>query len=699
MAQTTVALELSTRPRVGSLLWRAWREPITKGRSLDPTIDVRSPEPIDQVHVSNDTSDYMWYSAEISFATSGKRTLELSTGVANAFLVFLDGTFVGADADYSHTGMHGATRMDPRANLSFPIKSAAGKHRLDLLSVSMGLNNWLGVEDNWKGLLAPNGKLQFVESGTGTLQDITRPAAGWLMQPRLQGERLRLPDGKHAQPVAWTPAGPSTVNQSMTWLQAEFSTPPGASALVLDAGGLGRGHAYVNGFDIGRYYLITGTPCSQCKCGGRDSCCDKSRCGKPSQQVYHIPPDVLKPVGGEANTITLIEELGATDLSSVHVRRWNASEALLDVRVARAKTDDDVAYCDVDDFGAVADDGLSDTDAIRVALKACGGPGGGEIVLKGPGVYESAPMNLTSNQVLHVGTGAILRAPMVNKTGHCYDNHAPCPYAVMDRFPSYQMSRSGFGCRLGPFIGAFRQHNITITGGGTIDGNGQWFWEPAQMAGLKIERPRLVELQFVQRLRIGPIVLRNSPYWTLHPIYCNDVVIRDILITADDGKGGWGYNTDGIDPDSCKNVLIENYVYSAGDDAIAVKSGWNYAGYTFNMSSENITARNCSSNGRGGYTIGSEMSGGVRNVTFEDSTSTGIAGIRISSQPGRGLCKGRHISTAALRVEGKGIWEPASRKQADIESDDGPLQHSATLALPLPRESGLPPRQQEHERC
>ena len=87
---------------------------------------------------------------------------------------------------------------------------------------------------------------------------------------------------------------------------------------------------------------------------------------------------------------------------------------------------------------------------------------------------------------------------------------------------------------------------------------------------------------------------------------------------------------------SCKDVLIENYYYNAGDDAIAVKSGWNWAGYHMNMSSENILARNCSSNGRGGYTIGSEMSGGVRNVTFEDSTSTGESGIRISSQPGRG---------------------------------------------------------------
>lgn len=91
-----------------------------------------------------------------------------------------------------------------------------------------------------------------------------------------------------------------------------------------------------------------------------------------------------------------------------------------------------------------------------------------------------------------------------------------------------------------------------------------------------------------------------------------------------------------LDPDSCKGVLIENYYYNAGDDAIAVKSGWNYAGYHMNMSSENIYARNCSSNGRGGYTIGSEMSGGVRNVTFVDSSSTGESGIRINSQPGRG---------------------------------------------------------------
>jgi hypothetical protein len=137
------------------LAWKAWREPIVTGRRFDPSIgdinrSVGSP-PLDQVHVSNDTTDYMWYTTHVSFGRGGARELQLSTGIANAFLVFLDGMFVGAQADYSHTGMHGATRSDPRSNLTFVLNtSTAGTHRLDLLSVSMGLNNWLGVEDNCK---------------------------------------------------------------------------------------------------------------------------------------------------------------------------------------------------------------------------------------------------------------------------------------------------------------------------------------------------------------------------------------------------------------------------------------------------------------------------------------------------------------------------------------------------------------------
>ena len=245
--------------------------------------------------------------------------MELTTGIANAILFFVDGELVGADDDHSHTGSHGATRLDARGNFSFPFSATAGEHRLDLLSVSMGMNNWLGVEDNWKGLLAPNGKLRFVENATGAVQDITH--SGWLMQPKLQGERLGLPGGG-AAPRPWE--AQSGEVKPLTWLQSEFVTPAGTTALILDAGGLGRGHAYVNGFDIGRFYLITGTPCSACGCGG-DSCCNKALCGKPSQRLYHIPPDALKPLGGK-NLLTLFEELGAKDLSAVQVRRFTSAD-------------------------------------------------------------------------------------------------------------------------------------------------------------------------------------------------------------------------------------------------------------------------------------------------------------------------------------------------------------------------------------
>ena len=101
---------------------------------------------------------------------------------------------------------------------------------------------------------------------------------------------------------------------------------------------------------------------------------------------------------------------------------------------------------------------------------------------------------------------------------------------------------------------------------------------------MTIERPRLVEPMFVQDLNIGPINLRQSPFWNLHPIYCSRVHIHDISIVATPEAvlgagtraakltGPMVYhgipNTDGIDPDSCKDVLIENYYYNAGDDAI-----------------------------------------------------------------------------------------------------------------------------------
>lgn len=209
--------------------------------------------------------------------------------------------------------------------------------------------------------------------------------------------------------------------------------------------------------------------------------------------------------------------------------------ALLLAAAAQAAVSGQRRRCVVEDHGAIADDGLDDSSALFGALAACGGDLGGEIVLAGPGVYNAKPMNLTSNQVLRVAAGAVLQAPAL-VAGECMDAQSPCPYPLARSFPSYTGSRDfGAPYRLGPFIGAYKAENVSITGGGTIDGAGQYFWR--QMRQMRIERPRLVEPMFVRGLQVGPIRLQQSPFWNLHPIYCENVHIHDISIVAEPADG------------------------------------------------------------------------------------------------------------------------------------------------------------------
>ena len=285
-------------------------------------------------------------------------------------------------------------------------------------------------------------------------------------------------------------------------------------------------------------------------------------------------------------------------------------------------------------YGAKGDGLTEDTAAIQAAIAACdhGSTGGGIVVLPRGKTFLSYPFNMTGNDMVLSVEGTLLgpETPDLKR------------WTVLPHFPSYQLSRSGHWTRYAPLVGAYNVTNLTITGGGVIDGSGAWWWANANT--LSSERPRLVEPEWVKGLTVTGITLTQSMYWTLHPIYCEDVAISDIVITGkfvtkpslNGGKPIPPYNTDGIDPDSCTNVLIENYYYCGGDDAVAVKSGWNWAGIQFNMPSKNIYVKNATSGCRGGFTIGSEMSGGVENVTFIDSFSVGQCGIRVSSQLGRG---------------------------------------------------------------
>lgn len=143
-----------------------------------------------------------------------------------------------------------------------------------------------------------------------------------------------------------------------------------------------------------------------------------------------------------------------------------------------------------------------------------------------------------------------------------------------------------------------------------------------------------MELVSSQHIIISNVVLRNSPFWTIHPVYCDDVIVKGVSIFAPSGSP----NTDGIDPDSSSDVCIEDCYINNGDDMISIKSGWDEYGITMGRPSSNIIIRRVTGTTPfSAISIGSEMSGGVKNVYIEDirviNTGTGI---RVKTAPGRG---------------------------------------------------------------
>lgn len=147
-------------------------------------------------------------------------------------------------------------------------------------------------------------------------------------------------------------------------------------------------------------------------------------------------------------------------------------------------------------------------------------------------------------------------------------------------------------------------------------------------------RPQMINLLNCKAILIEGVTLLNSPFWTIHPLFCEDMIIRDVTIINNAPNG------DGCNPESCKNVLIENCTFDTGDDCIAIKSGRNEDGRRWNIPSENIVIRKCHmKNGHGGVVIGSEISGGFRNLYVEnckmDSPELDRV-IRIKSSTARG---------------------------------------------------------------
>ena len=271
-------------------------------------------------------------------------------------------------------------------------------------------------------------------------------------------------------------------------------------------------------------------------------------------------------------------------------------------------------------YGARGDGTTDCTEAFRRAIAACHDAGGGKVVVP-PGDFLTGAIHLQSNVNLHLAKGATIRFST--------DPEEYLP-VVFTRYECTEVMNYS------PFIYAFEQENIAITGEGTLDGQaskGIWYqWKRnndsrklVEMGnqGVPVEkrvfgkghnlRPNFVQPMRCRNVLIEGIRIIDSPMWVLHPLYSTNVTIRGVTVVSQ------GPNTDGCDPDSCTDVLIENCNFSDGDDCIAVKSGRDADGRRVNIPCQNVIVRNCTfKEGHGGVTMGSETSGGIRNVFAED---------------------------------------------------------------------------------
>ncbi len=286
------------------------------------------------------------------------------------------------------------------------------------------------------------------------------------------------------------------------------------------------------------------------------------------------------------------------------------------------------------DYGA-ATDGNVCTDAIQRAIDLC--DDGGTVYIP-KGTFISGAIFLKSNMTLFLEEGAKLMG-----SGNIKDYPViGCPYEGID-----QLCYASLICTDGA-----PHRNITIDGKGIIDANGVAVYN-MEMSEKKGKRGRAVCIRNAENLTIKGITIRQSPAWCLHLVYCKNVTINNIEIHTKADENGNKYNIcncDGIDIDACQNVSITNSLIASQDDCIAIKSGKNEEGRRVGIPSEYITIENCVFKSGFGVAMGSEMSGGikdvfVRNCTFENTHS--IASIKAIR--GRGAyIKNIHYESCSL---------------------------------------------------
>ena len=277
-----------------------------------------------------------------------------------------------------------------------------------------------------------------------------------------------------------------------------------------------------------------------------------------------------------------------------------SAPVLLALQVVSGALSPSLVVFDVTKYGAKGDGDTPDTSAVRRAIAALADVGGGELLFPSPGVYLTGSLVLPSDTVLTVEHGAVILGSQ-----HEADYpKLPPMWSVCGRIVTS-------GPFASPLIGGRQVSNVEIRGGGVIDGG-----------GLKSFKPRLVQFQRSQNVRIDSITLRNSGMWTVHFYFCVDVSLTNskILnpITAPE--------TDGVDVDSSANVYIADNHIECGDDGVALKSGSDWCGRQWATPTVNVTIERNYFNFSGGQlAFGSDMSGGVRNVLVQHNILRGDA--------------------------------------------------------------------------
>jgi len=333
--------------------------------------------------------------------------------------------------------------------------------------------------------------------------------------------------------------------------------------------------------------------------------------------------------GGEALVTqkTIVSLYGLKPDGNYSVEVFRGTEKIGGVEF---RTEHEFVTLDVRRFGARGDGVQDDTPFIQAAVMAC--PGDSRVLIPA-GTYRITSLFLKSHTRIELAEGAELKAFTEREKFPVFPGMIEgCDEAEQYNLGSWEGNPlpmyTGIICGVGV-------ENVMIYGPGTINGNAtgeDWWKDPKGYRD--VFRPRLFFINNCRNVILQGVTCRNSPSWTLHPYFSRDLKFIDlnVLNPADSP------NTDGCDPESCQNVDILGVRFSLGDDCIAVKSGKIYMGKKYKTPSENIRIRQClMENGHGAVTLGSEMAGGVIDLTVEDCVFRHTdRGLRVKTRRGRG---------------------------------------------------------------